>query len=57
MPPPAGVVLYVVMRTGRIGMLPLLRALAPFFIAERVAMAIICLVPSLSIWLPLLLNR
>lgn len=54
--PPVGVVLFVVMRVGRIGMLPLLRALAPFLIAELVAIALLCLVPSLSTWLPELLN-
>ena len=34
--PPVGVVLFVVMRVGQIGMLPLLRALMPFLIAELV---------------------
>lgn len=54
--PPVGVVLFVVMRVGRIGLVPLMRALAPFLIAQLVAIAIICLVPGISSWLPSLLN-
>ena len=54
--PPVGVVLFVVMRVGRIGMLPLLRALAPFLLAELGAVALLCLVPEFSTWLPELLN-
>lgn len=54
--PPVGVVLFVVMRVGRIGMLPLLRALTPFLIAELAAVALLCLVPQFSTWLPELLN-
>lgn len=54
--PPVGVVLFVVMRVGRIGLVPLMRALAPFLIAQLIAIAIICLVPGISSWLPSLLN-
>ncbi|MBO6718886.1 MAG: TRAP transporter large permease [Rhizobiaceae bacterium] len=54
--PPVGVVLFVVMRVGRLGMLPLLRALLPFFFAELGAVALLCLVPEFSTWLPKLLN-
>lgn len=54
--PPVGVVLFVVMRVGKIGMLPLMRALTPFLIAELGAVALLCLVPQLSTWLPVLLN-
>ncbi|SCY62604.1 TRAP transporter large permease [Paracoccus tibetensis] len=54
--PPVGVVLFVVMRVGRIGLIPLMRALVPFLIAQLVAIAIICLVPGISSWLPSLLN-
>ena len=54
--PPVGVVLFVVMRIGRIGMLQLMRALMPFLIAELCAVALICLVPGFSTWLPELLN-
>lgn len=54
--PPVGVVLFVIMRVGRIGMLPLIRALMPFLIAEICAVALLCLVPEFSTWLPNLLN-
>ena len=55
--PPVGVVLFVVMRIGKIGMLPLLRALVPFLAAELGAVILLCLVPGFSVWLPQLLNR
>jgi TRAP-type transport system large permease protein len=54
--PPVGVVLFVVMRVGNVRMLPLIRALAPFLIAQLVAIALICLVPGISSALPDLLN-
>lgn len=54
--PPVGVVLFVVMRVGKVNMLPLLKALAPFLIAELVAVALLCLVPEFSNFLPSLLN-
>jgi tripartite ATP-independent transporter DctM subunit len=54
--PPVGVVLFVVMRVGKINMLPLLRSLLPFLIAELCAVALLCLVPEFSNWLPSLLN-
>lgn len=54
--PPVGVVLFVVMRVGDVAMLPLLRALAPFLIAELCAVALLCLAPELSSWLPSVLN-
>ncbi|RUT31406.1 TRAP transporter large permease [Arsenicitalea aurantiaca] len=54
--PPVGVVLFVVMRVGNIRMLPLLRALIPFLLAQLVAVVILCLVPEISTWLPNVLN-
>ncbi|MEQ9635565.1 MAG: TRAP transporter large permease [Devosia marina] len=54
--PPVGVVLFVIMRVGSIGMIPLLRALLPFLIAQLVAVVILCLVPEISTWLPQTLN-
>lgn len=54
--PPVGVVLFVVMRVGGIGMLPLIRALAPFLLAQLAAIAVLCLVPEISSFLPKLLN-
>jgi TRAP-type C4-dicarboxylate transport system permease large subunit len=44
------------MRVGKINMLPLLRSLLPFLIAELCAVALLCLVPEFSNWLPSLLN-
>lgn len=54
--PPVGVVLFVVMRVGKVRMLPLLKAVTPFLIAEICAVALLCLVPESSNWLPSLLN-
>ena len=54
--PPVGVVLFVVMRVGRVAMLPLMRALLPFLAAELIAVTLLCLFPALSTWLPDLLN-
>jgi TRAP-type transport system large permease protein len=54
--PPVGVVLFVIMRVGQIGMLPLLEALAPFLLAEMGAVVLLCLMPEFSTWLPNLLN-
>src|SRR5690606_4071011 len=42
--PPVGVVLFVMIRVGNISMLPLLKALAPFLVAQLVAVALLCLV-------------
>lgn len=50
--PPVGVVLFVVMRVGNIAMLPLLRALWPFLVAELLVVVLLCLVPGFSTWLP-----
>lgn len=54
--PPVGVVLFVVMRVGGIGMLPLIRALFPFLLAQLLAIGVLCLVPEISSTLPRLLN-
>ena len=54
--PPVGVVLFVVMRVGKVEMLPLLKAVMPFLVAELCAVALLCLVPEFSNWLPSLLN-
>ncbi|WOI58160.1 TRAP transporter large permease [Palleronia sp. LCG004] len=54
--PPVGVVLFVVMRVGRVGMFPLIRALVPFLLAQLAAIALICLIPGISSLLPTLLN-
>mgnify|MGYP000489406464 CR=1 FL=1 len=54
--PPVGVVLFVVMRVGKVQMLPLLKAVMPFLIAEICAVALLCVVPEFSNWLPSLPN-
>jgi TRAP-type transport system large permease protein len=54
--PPVGVVLFVMMRVGNIGMFPLMRALFPFLAAQLLAIVLMCLVPGISTWLPNLLN-
>lgn len=54
--PPVGVVLFVVMRVGNVRLLPLIRALAPFLLAQLAAIALICLIPGISNSLPNLLN-
>jgi tripartite ATP-independent transporter DctM subunit len=54
--PPVGVVLFVVMRVGGIGMWPLIRALTPFLLAQLAAICLLCLIPEISSFLPKLLN-
>ena len=54
--PPVGVVLYVVMRVGKVKMLPLLKSLAPFFIAEICAIILLCFIPEISNYLPAMFN-
>jgi tripartite ATP-independent transporter DctM subunit len=54
--PPVGVVLFVMIRVGNISMMPLMKALLPFLVAQLVAVALLCLVPEISTWLPSVLN-
>jgi TRAP-type transport system large permease protein len=54
--PPVGVVLFVMIRVGNIAMMPLMKALLPFLVAQLVAVALLCLVPEISTWLPSVLN-
>lgn len=54
--PPVGVVLFVMMRVGRVGLFPLIRALTPFLLAQLAAIALLCLIPGISSYLPNLLN-
>lgn len=54
--PPFGVVLFILMRIGNVKMLSLLKAIAPFIIAELFAIILLVLFPPLSTWLPHLLN-
>ena len=50
--PPVGVVLFVVMRIGRLSMGPLLRALLPFLLVEITVILLLVIFPPLSTWLP-----
>jgi tripartite ATP-independent transporter DctM subunit len=50
--PPVGVCLFVACRIGEISIFQLVRALAPFFIAELCVIILIILIPGLSSWLP-----
>lgn len=54
--PPFGVVLFILMRIGDVKMAPLVRALAPFVIAELVVILLLVLFPPLTTWLPDVLN-
>lgn len=54
--PPVGVVLFVMMRVGRVRMYPLIRALMPFLLAQLLAIGLVCLIPGISSYLPDLLN-
>ncbi|WP_136068674.1 TRAP transporter large permease [Modicisalibacter radicis] len=50
--PPVGVVLFIMMRIGEMKMLPLLKQLFPFLIAELLAILLLVFFPALSTWLP-----
>ncbi len=54
--PPVGVVLFVMMRVGQVRLFPLIRALIPFLLAQLAAIALVCLIPGISSYLPDLLN-
>jgi len=54
--PPVGVVLFVMMRIGDIGMWPLVKAVTPFLLAELAAILLITLIPELTTWLPSVLR-
>lgn len=54
--PPVGVVLFVMMRVGHVRLFPLIRALLPFLVAQLMAIALVCLIPGISSYLPELLN-
>ena len=50
--PPLGVCLFAAERIANCGFTPLLRATAPFLAVNIVALLVVTLVPSLSLWLP-----
>jgi len=54
--PPIGLCLFIACRIGRISMWQLFRALWPFFLAEKVVVVLLVLVPAFSTWLPRLVR-
>ena len=50
--PPVGVVMFVVGRIAKLDMWQLFRGVWPFLVAQAVVVALLCLVPALSTWLP-----
>lgn len=54
--PPFGVVLFIMMKIGNVKMGPLLRAIAPFLVAELAVILLLVIFPPLTTWLPNLLN-
>jgi len=54
--PPFGVVLFILMKIGDVKMFPFVRALLPFIIAEIGVIVLLVLFPSLTTWLPDVLN-
>ncbi len=54
--PPVGVVLFVMMRIGNLPLLPILRAVLPFLVAEIGAIILLAMIPGLATWLPSLLK-
>ncbi len=54
--PPVGVVLFILMKIGNIRLMPLMRELLPFVIAEIGIILLLIVFPSLSTWLPDLLR-
>lgn len=55
--PPVGIVLFVVARIGGVDMWRLFRGILPFFVAETIVIALLCLFPILSSGLPGLLRH
>jgi tripartite ATP-independent transporter DctM subunit len=55
--PPIGLCLFIACKIGKIRMGQLFRAMWPFFIAEKMVVILLVLVPWLSTWLPHLLDR
>lgn len=54
--PPFGVVLFIMMKIGNVKIAPLLRAIAPFLLAELAVIILLVVFPPLTTWLPNLLN-
>jgi tripartite ATP-independent transporter DctM subunit len=54
--PPVGSVLFVGSAIGRIGVMQVVKALWPFYVAMSIVVLLVVFVPSLSLWLPSLLK-
>ena len=54
--PPFGVVLFILMKIGNVGLMPLFRGLIPFLVAELVAILLLVIFPPLTTWLPSVFN-
>jgi tripartite ATP-independent transporter DctM subunit len=54
--PPVGSVLFVGAAIGRIGVMQAVRSLWPFYLAALAVLALVNLVPAVSLWLPALLR-
>ncbi len=54
--PPFGVVLFILMKIGNVGLMPLFRGLIPFLVAELVAILLLVIFPPLTTWLPSIFN-
>jgi TRAP-type C4-dicarboxylate transport system permease large subunit len=54
--PPVGSVLFVGSAIGRIGVMQVVKALWPFYIATSIVVLLVVFVPGLSLWLPSLLK-
>jgi len=55
--PPIGLCLFIACKIGKIRMGKLFGAMWPFFIAEKMVVIVLVLVPWFSTWLPHLLHR
>jgi tripartite ATP-independent transporter DctM subunit len=54
--PPVGSVLFVGSAIGRIGVMQVVKALWPFYVATSIVVLLVVFVPGLSLWLPSLLK-
>ncbi|MCC5829642.1 MAG: TRAP transporter large permease [Phycisphaeraceae bacterium] len=55
--PPVGTCLFVGCAIGRAGIVPVARAMLPFFLAMVLALLLITFLPALSLWLPRLMGQ
>lgn len=55
--PPVGVCLFVCANIARVPLSPVVRAIAPFLIANIIVLLLVSYVPAISLWLPSLLTK